>query len=245
MRNKIPIWDAAFRALKALGGSGSLDEIFAEIRSQRLYDFGTEDPADAPHVLDTELKRKCANSNRANTSGKAHFELTNGVFRILEREESFMSEKKGSGTKRIHRARDKEEIISALTSEQVGVFKEIWRLLLFAAQVGIQAQRRETLLSVDSGKGIDQSTFGNSPSWPGVSYLISLVEEDSSEVLGGTADAEDLRLVIFQEYANGGLSILRDYFQDRVIDLDGILSFINERSRKVDQDQEPDLDLAI
>jgi|GEM_PF-802079 len=245
MKNEVPIWDAAFRALEALGGSGSLSEIFSEICSQRLYDFGTEDPADAPHVLDTELKRKCVNSNRTNTSGEALFELTNDVFRILKGKERVMSEKKASGTKRIHRARDKEEIISALTSEQVGVFKEIWRLLLFAAQVGIQDRRREPLVAVESGKGIDQSTFGNSPSWPGVSYLISLVEQDSSEVLGGTADAEDLRLVIFQEYANGGLSILRDYFQDRVIDLDGILSFINERSRKVDQDQEPDLDLAI
>jgi len=153
------------------------------------------------------------------------------------------SEKKASGSKRIHRARDKEEIIEALMSEQVGVFKEIWRLLLFAAQVGFQGGRREPLSSVDSGKGIDQSTFGNCPSWPGICYLMALVEANSSEILSGTADIEDLRLAVFQEYANGGLSILRDYFQDRVIDLDGILSFINERSQKGAQDV--DLDLSI
>lgn len=147
------------------------------------------------------------------------------------------------GVKRIHRARDKEEIINSLTNEKVGVFKEIWKLLLFAAQVGIQAQKREVLASVDSGKGIDQSTFGNCLSWPGICYLTALVEEDSSESISGKTGAEDLRLTIFQEYANGGLSILKEYFADRTVDLDAILFFIGERTKE--PAQEVNLDLAI
>jgi len=243
MKKDIKIWEAALQALQALGGSGSLGEIFSEILSQNLYDFGTGSPVDAPHVLDTELRRKCSNSNRTDKSGEMLFEFNEGVYRILKKGDKAMNEKKASGNKRIHRARDKEGIITALMSEQVGVFKEIWRLLLFAAQIGIQEHRRESLLSVDSGKGIDQTTFGNSPSWPGLCYLIALVEEDNSEILSGTADAEDLRLAIFQEYANGGLSTLREHFGDKVIDLDGVVSFISNRSQKVNQD--PDLDLAI
>jgi dnd system-associated protein 4 len=171
------------------------------------------------------------------------FELRNGAYHLFKKETSPMNETKTAGTKRIHRARDKDEIIGALMSEQAGVFKEIWRLLLFAAQIGIKEGRKEPLATVDSGKGIDQSTFGNCPSWPGVCHLMGLVEKDSTEVLAGTAEAEDLRFTVFQEYANGGLSILRDYFRDRVVDLDGILSFINETSQKGNQD--PDLDLAI
>lgn len=243
MKNEVPIWDAASKALTNLGGKATLTEIFKEIVSQKLYDFGTEDPADAPHVLDTELKRKCRNSNRTDKSGEMLFEFSNGVYQLLKDEESAMKERKISGTRRIHRARDKEEIIGALTGDQAGIFKEIWRLLLFAAQIGMQDGRREVLSAVDSGKGIDQSTFGNSPSWPGICYLISLVERDSSEVLSGTAEMDDARLTVFEEYANGGLAILEEFFRDRVVDLDGILLFIDERSQKGSQD--PDLDLAI
>lgn len=149
-----------------------------------------------------------------------------------------------TGTKRIHRSKDKEEIISALMADQVGVFKEIWRLLVFAAQLGYHTKRREVLTSVDTGKGIDQTTFGNCPSWPGVTYLMGLVEQDSSEVLQGTAEAEDDRLAIFQEYVNGGLALIAEQFDGRVIDLDGLLDLISRYTTK-EKPQKPDLDLSI
>jgi dnd system-associated protein 4 len=189
------------------------------------------------------MKRKCRNSNRTNRTGDAIFELNGNVYSLIAEPENQMAEKKTTGVKRVHRGKDKEDIIAALTSEQVGVFKEIWRLLLFAAQVGFQEKRRDPLASVDSGKGIDQSTFGNCPSWPGVSYLLTLVENCSSDSLSGAPEAEDTRLEVFQEYANGGLSVIREYFRDRIIDLDSVLSFIDMRSRTVSQ--EPDLDLSI
>lgn len=244
MSNGVTIWEAAAMALRALGGSGTLVEIYREILDQKLYEFGTEDPKDAPHVLDTELKRKCQNSDRIDRTGTAHFELTiNGVYRLKNNELNMITEKKSSGTKRIHRARDKEDIINALMSERIGIFREIWRLLLFAAQVGIRNKKRLPLASVDSGKGIDQSTFGNCPCWPGVCHLISLVEENNSDVLSGSAGAEDLRLTIFQEYANGGLEILKEHFQDRIIDMDTLIGFIQDHSKNANR--EVDLDLSI
>lgn len=244
MSRGLTIWEAASTALKALGGSGTLDEIYRHIVDNGLYEFGTEDPNDAPHVLDTELKRKCRNSGRTDRTGSDHFELTgDGAYRLKNNEPSTMTEKKSAGTKRIHRARDKEDIINALMGEKVGVFREIWRLLLFAAQIGIKNGKRLPLSSVDSGKGIDQSTFGNCPSWPGVCHLISLVEENSSDVLSGSAEAEDLRLTIFQEYANGGLEILKEHFQDRSIELDTLIGFIEDHSKSAGR--EVDLDLSI
>ncbi len=145
--------------------------------------------------------------------------------------------------KRIQRALDKEDIIKSLMSEQLGVFKEIWRLLLFASQVGIKNGKREPLNSVDSGKGIDQSTFGNCPTWPGILYLISLVESCGTECLCGSSDAEDDRINVFQEYVNGGLSILKNFFSDRPVDLDGLLAFIeSQRGENVGR---PDLELLI
>ena len=137
----------------------------------------------------------------------------------------------------------KEEIIKLLMADKIGLFKEIWRLLLFAAQVGIKNKKRELLKAVDTGKGIDQTTFGNCPAWPGILYLMTLAESGSSDVLAGTTEAEDIRISIFQEYANGGLSILNDFFSDRTADLDGILAFIETQSEE--KAKTPNLDLAI
>lgn len=131
--------------------------------------------------------------------------------------------------KRIHRSKDKEEIIGLLMSDQLGVFKEIWRLLLFSAHVGINSNRREPLKSIDTGKGIDQSTFGNCPSWPGVCYLIALVEKGSSEIIGGSESSEEERLNVFQEYANGGLAILEEFFGTKSTDLNSLLTFIQSQ----------------
>ncbi len=148
-----------------------------------------------------------------------------------------------TGMKRIQRASDKEEIIKSLMADHIGIFKEIWRLLLFTAQVGIKNSRRDPLKSVDSGKGIDQTTFGNCPAWPGVLYLVSLVESESTNALSGSGEAEDQRILIFQEYANGGLNILEDFFSDRPIDFDGLLTFIETQNKE--SKVYPDLDLTI
>lgn len=145
--------------------------------------------------------------------------------------------------KRIQRATDKEEIIKSLMAEQVGVFKEIWKLLLFAAQVGMRNGKREPLKSIDAGKGIDQSTFGNCAAWPGVLYMMALAVTGTSECLSGSSEAEDDRASVFQEYANGGLGIMKEFFSGRPLDLDGFLAFIDtQRDEGV---KRPDLELTI
>ncbi|MCL5024005.1 MAG: DNA phosphorothioation-associated protein 4 [Nitrospirae bacterium] len=145
--------------------------------------------------------------------------------------------------KRIQRANDKEDIIKLLITDQVGVFKEIWKLLLFAAQVGMRNGRREPLNSADTGKGIDQSTFGNCPAWPGVLYLMALAETESTICMSGSPEAEDVRIAVFQEYANGGLSMLQDFFAGRPLDLDGLLAFIE--TQREESAGQPDLELTI
>lgn len=145
--------------------------------------------------------------------------------------------------KRIHRAKDKQEIIEALTSDSLGVFKEIWRLQLFAAHVGLAHGKRVPLSAVDSGKGIDQSTFGNCSAWPGILYLIAVTEANSADPLSSTQAAEDFRVGAFEEYSNGGLEMLRDHFNSRGVGLDGLLEFIqNNLAERVGA---PSLDLGI
>jgi dnd system-associated protein 4 len=147
------------------------------------------------------------------------------------------------GVKRIQRAKDKEDIIQALLSDEVGIFKEIWRILLFAAQVGYKNRTRETLKSVDTGKGIDQGTFSNSPAWPGILYLMALADTEDSSCLSGSSEAEDERINMFQEYANSGLTIIKKFFSDKQINIGSFLEFIE--TQKMDNNSQINLDLTL
>ena len=98
------------------------------------------------------------------------------------------------GMKRIHRAPDKKRIIETLTADGTAAFREIWRLLLFAAALGFKNGRRDPLVNVDSGDAIRQELFGNNPAWPGILYLIGLVETGGIDMLMATEESEDQRI---------------------------------------------------
>lgn len=139
--------------------------------------------------------------------------------------------------RRIQRASDKESLVQTLTTGENPPFKEIWRLLVFAAAVGQSRGRREPLKAVDSGKAIPAAIFANSPAWPGFHYLLALVENDDSAVLGGGDDLENERLVIFEEYANAGLSIIQEELEKGSYLLDAFLQFmpLNQSQSKGDE----------
>ncbi|HCX01851.1 MAG TPA: DNA phosphorothioation-associated protein 4 [Syntrophaceae bacterium] len=218
------IAQVAQQVLRDLGRSASVDEIYAEIVRRNLYTFNTPTPE---HVLRTAIRRQTDGVDRVDSQEEILFALVGEDIYGLETGTRTSGRKRsGVGMKRIQRASDKEEIIKALMSDQVGVFKEIWKLLLFAAQVGVKNNTRTPLKTADPGKGIDQTTFGNCPAWPGVLYLMTLAETQRSESLSGSQDAEDERVAVFQEYANGGLKLLQDFFAGRPIDLDGLIAFI-------------------
>lgn len=148
------------------------------------------------------------------------------------------------GMKRIHRATDKKRIIDLLTSDGTAAFREIWRLLLFSAALGFKNGRREPLKNVESGEAIRQELFGNCPAWPGILYLIGLVETGGTEVLMATEESEDRRLKAFEEYANGGLAILDDNFKAGNCNLDSLLNFIQAQTVEI-QTKKPDLQISI
>jgi dnd system-associated protein 4 len=108
--------------------------------------------------------------------------------------------------RRVQRDATKEDLIQQLCDSKTGYFSEIWRLLLFAALLGRAKGRREPLKKVDTGKGIDERIFANSPIWPGIVHLLGLIETGSSEALKSANWEKSLE--VFEEYANGGLSII-------------------------------------
>lgn len=239
--SKVTIAEAAQLVLSDLGRAASIDEIYSEIVKRNLYTFNTPTPE---HVLRTTIRRQTDCVDRVDSRDDILFELTGDeIYGLAGGTRTNSRKRAGVGMKRIQRASDKEEIIKELMSERVGVFKEIWKLLLFAAQIGVKNNNRLPLKAADPGKGIDQTTFGNCPAWPGVLYLITLAETQKSESLSGSQDAEDERVAVFQEYANGGLAILQDFFARRPIDLDGLLAFIETQREEIAGNL--DLDILI
>jgi dnd system-associated protein 4 len=232
------IKEAAQKALEILGKPSTTDQIFETILANKLYEFNTNVPQ---HVLRTNLKRHSENSTRSDSFDEILFvELEDDRFAKATRPES--RRMRNPGSKRIHRAKDKEVIIADLISQEFGVFKEIWRLLIFAASLGFNSGQREALEAVDQGKGIDQATFGNSPTWPGLLYLLAINETQSEEVMRATEEAEDTRIRIFEEYANAGLSILRDHFTKRDFDITSLIELAGQINQ---QEVLPKPDLSI
>src|SRR5689334_11111422 len=136
MSTKDTIVEVAQKVLRDLGRAASLDEIYAEIIQKKLYEFNTPTPE---HVLRTTVRRHTGNVERVDSSEEVLFEMVSeDVYGLNSGTRTTTRKRAGSGMKRIQRANDKEEIIKSLMSDQVGVFKEIWKLLLFAAQVGMR-----------------------------------------------------------------------------------------------------------
>lgn len=106
--------------------------------------------------------------------------------------------------RRIQRDTVHEEFIKTLTSSEHAVFKEIWRVLLFAAAFGVKKGQRTPLRNVDSGKAFPESYF-SSPGWKGFLYLLGFCDGEGSDHLKNDEKEQDKLITAFEEYANFGL----------------------------------------
>ena len=110
------------------------------------------------------------------------------------------------------------------------MFREIWRLLLLAASIGIRDGKREPLGPTDSGKAMPESYF-SSPGWRGFLYLTSLVETGNSDCLHATPENQDRLITAFEEYANYGLRTLKERLSSTTTPLDDLTSYILESAQ--------------
>ena len=239
MAEKTTICEAGRIALEILGRPATIPEIYAKIVELRLYDFNTPVPQ---HVLRIQIRRATAGIESPEGVKRKVFAVAGDELYELMKDNA--KKRFTIGMKRIHRAQDKRRIIEALTSDGTAAFREIWRLLLFAAALGFKNGRRDPLINADTGDAIRQEIFGNSPAWPGVLFLMGLVETNATDVLMASEEAEDQRIKVFEEYANGGLAILEDYFKVGSCNLDGLLNFIQSQTAEV-QTTKPDLQISI
>lgn len=132
--------------------------------------------------------------------------------------------------RRIQRDVCHEDFIKSLTTSDGAIFKEIWRVLLFAAALGIRDGKRRPLDKVDSGKAMPETYF-STPGWRGFLYLIGVADSGDSTCLRGTEEAQDGLVTTFEEYANYGLYTLADRMKSSTSPLDELVGLLLEASK--------------
>ncbi|MER8464534.1 DNA phosphorothioation-associated protein 4 [Mesorhizobium sp. M1396] len=144
----------------------------------------------------------------------------------------------------INRSRVHEEMVQRLVSKLAGMpralFPTIRELLCFAALLGYSEKRRTPLDKNDGVEDVSYQQFERGDA-EDLIWLIALAEMKDTEIL---KDGEEGRCAeIFEEYANGGLFILREVLQrsggeypDRAI-----VDALHEMKYLTGDDTEPDL----
>lgn len=127
--------------------------------------------------------------------------------------------------RRIQRDTAHEDFIKSLISGEQPVFKEIWRVLLFAAAYGVKKGERTPLENTDSGKAFPESYF-NTPGWKGFLYLIGFCDTDTGDHLRNDEEEQDKLVTAFEEYANFGLHELAKSVTSSSDIIGDVISFI-------------------
>jgi dnd system-associated protein 4 len=135
-----------------------------------------------------------------------------------------------SNLRRIQREISHEEFIKDLTTGEKPLFKEIWRLLLLAAAIGVKEGCRTPLGQVDSGKAMPETYFGT-PAWRGFLYLIAVADSGESTCLHSSPENQENLVTAFEEYANYGMKILRERISSSTSPLDELTSLVLEASQ--------------
>lgn len=104
--------------------------------------------------------------------------------------------------RRVRRPKDKDELLATLVED--GPFATFREVLVFAAALGVASQRRVSF--EQTSEPIPWEVFGNTAA-PTMD-MIAAVTSDDIDILAD--DRIDDRLTIFEEYANGGLEIIRE-----------------------------------
>jgi len=146
----------------------------------------------------------------------------------------------------INRSRLHEDIVQRLSMLNVPgsdrkLFPTIRELLCFAALLGFSEQRRTPLDKAAGTEDISYQQFERDPNAEDLLWTIAVAETGDVEVL---RDGEEARCAqIFEEYANGGLALIKDFmlrnggeYPDRAL-----MALLRERKYLEAAESAPDL----
>lgn len=146
--------------------------------------------------------------------------------------------------RRIQMAKDKADFVKSLLIDDSdkGLFKLRVDVLSFAAVLGANKDRKSPL-GETTKEPIRQEVF-NGHGYDTIINLLAVFNTNDPNILANSDEMEDKRATIFEEYANGGLEILREEVKGSLDYLNDILLMITEQRRKFDGEDEEGFELA-
>lgn len=115
----------------------------------------------------------------------------------------------------INRSRTHEDLVQRLSMQNIPgsdrkLFPTIRELMCFAALLGFSEQRKVPLDRTQGVEDISYQQFEREAAAEDLLWTIAVAETKDTEIL---REGEESRCAaIFEEYANGGLAIIKDYF---------------------------------
>lgn len=149
------------------------------------------------------------------------------------------------GANRIRVAKDKAELVKALVDDPgtTGPFQTYADVMVFAAALGAKRKKRSPLSAIAKEPAPIALEIFLSRGYDRVLKLLAIAETKEAKILSSFDEAaEEERTRIFEEYANGGLEILRDKLRGAVDYTDQLaLVLASEREKKEQPEEEFDL----
>jgi dnd system-associated protein 4 len=146
---------------------------------------------------------------------------------------------------RIKIAKDKAELVQRLLDEKrtTGMFSTYADVIAFAASLGVKHQRRSPITEVSQSEPapISLEVF-ISRGYERLIRLIAVVSTEDIKVLSSEAESAEAAILIFEEYANGGLEKLQQELRGAVDYTDRLVLILNaERFSQEVSNEEFDL----
>lgn len=144
---------------------------------------------------------------------------------------------------RIKISKDKAELVKALVASKdtTGPFQTYVEVMVFAAALGAKYKKRVPLERIAKDLSpLRQDYFASS--FALLINLLAITETKNINILGDDEVADEQRINIFEEYANGGLEILQNELRGTV-DYSERLLLILSSSRFKQEPQGEEFDL--
>lgn len=142
---------------------------------------------------------------------------------------------------RIRVAKDKADLVKALTvlEGSTGPFPTYADVMVFAATLGMKRKKRVALGEISREPSPISFEVFISRNYDLVFKLLAIAHTKDSKVLSTIeTSAEEKRIKIFEEYANGGLEILRDELRGIVDYSEQLLLVLSNERGKSEPEEE-------
>lgn len=139
-------------------------------------------------------------------------------------------------------AKDKADLVMNLTEESTTPFETYADVIVFAASLGYSRNKSISLTEIAKKPEPIRPNIFTHRGYDTVINLLAISCTKDRKILGSDEESNNEKIKIFEEYANGGLEIIKDRLRGSIDYLDPILLLLaSERNNLQKDDREFDL----